>query len=136
MDIVITGTSFTGATAVSFGSDITVSTFTVDSDTQITASITIAGNAALGSHDVSVTTPYGTGTLTDGFTVLPGGGNFHPTIAGHPDFRLFDGMAPSTCMEEVLGPPALWRGGQFKQPVSSLAPRMADLRIRTVVREE
>ncbi len=136
MDIVITGTSFTGATAVSFGSGITVSTFTVDSDTQITASITIAGNAALGSHDITVTTPYGSGTLTDGFTVLPGGGNIHPTI-GLPDHRLFPGLvAEPTCMEEVLGPPAIWAGGQFK-PFEAPGPkRMADLRIRTVVREE
>ena len=75
LDVIITGTNFTGATVVSFGAGITVNSFTVDSDTQITADITIACDAALGDRDVSVTTPGvtippGTGTLPDGFTVL------------------------------------------------------------------
>ncbi|MFC1893531.1 right-handed parallel beta-helix repeat-containing protein, partial [Chloroflexota bacterium] len=72
-DVAITGTNFTGATTVSFGSGITVNSFTVDSDTQITANITIAGiltgNTTLGTRDVSVTTDGGTGTQTAGFTV-------------------------------------------------------------------
>ena len=76
-NVVITGSYFTGATAVSFGlAGITVNSFTVNSGTQITANITISGSATLGSRNVSVTTPYGTATLTNGFTVnapsLPG----------------------------------------------------------------
>ncbi|MCJ7654623.1 MAG: hypothetical protein MUO97_04865, partial [Dehalococcoidia bacterium] len=71
LSTIITGTNFTGATAVSFGAGITVNSFTFDSDTQITASITIAGDAAIGARNVSVTTPSGTGTLTGGFTVNP-----------------------------------------------------------------
>jgi len=76
-NVVITGSHFTGATAVSFGlAGITVNSFTVNSGTQITANITISGSATLGSRNVSVTTPYGTATLTNGFTVntpsLPG----------------------------------------------------------------
>ncbi len=67
--IVITGTDFTGATAVSFGAGITVDSFGVDSPTQITASITIDAAAGTGVRDVSVTTPGGTGTKTSGFTV-------------------------------------------------------------------
>lgn len=69
MTVIITGTHFTGATAVSFGADIVVISFTVDSDTQITAIIRIPLTAALGARDVSVTTPWGTGTLVGGFTV-------------------------------------------------------------------
>jgi hypothetical protein len=65
----IKGTSFTGATAVSFGAGITVNSFTVDSTMQIRASVTVAGNAFVGVRNISVTTPNGTGTLTDGFTV-------------------------------------------------------------------
>lgn len=68
--IVITGTDFTGATAVSFGAGITVTGYVVDLATQITASITIDAAAGAGVRDVSVTTPEGTATLTDGFTVV------------------------------------------------------------------
>jgi hypothetical protein len=70
LDVTITGANFDGATSVSFGAGITVNSFTVDSNTQITASISIAAGAALGTRDVSVTTPLGTGTLTGGFTVI------------------------------------------------------------------
>jgi hypothetical protein len=69
LNTTITGINFTGATVVSFGAGITVNSFKVDSATQITASITIARNAAIGARNVSVTTPFGTGTLTGGFTV-------------------------------------------------------------------
>lgn len=63
--VVITGTNFTGATAVSFGGTVATS-FTVDSDTQITA-IVGAGT----SGNVSVTSPVGTGIRT-GFTYISG----------------------------------------------------------------
>jgi len=70
LPVIIMGTNLNGATAVDFGAGITVISFTVNSDTQITANICIAGDAAAGPHDVSVTTPGGTATLTgDGFTV-------------------------------------------------------------------
>lgn len=68
--IVIGGTGFTTATSVSFGADITVDDFDIDSDLQITAYITIAPTAALGVRDISVTNGGGTGTFDDGFTVL------------------------------------------------------------------
>lgn len=59
--VVINGTNFTGATAVSFGG-ISATSFTVNSTTKITAKV---GAGASGS--VSVTTPGGTATL-GGFT--------------------------------------------------------------------
>jgi IPT/TIG domain len=62
--VVITGTDFTGATAVTFGG-VAAASFTVDSSTQITA-VTPALTA--GAKDVSVTTPYGTDTLVGAFT--------------------------------------------------------------------
>jgi hypothetical protein len=70
LPVVITGTNFTGVTAVNFGTGIT-SNFTVNSTTQITANITVAPGADAGARDISVTTPGGTATLADGFTVIP-----------------------------------------------------------------
>jgi hypothetical protein len=69
LTITITGLGFTGSTSVNFGTGITVNGFTVDSDTQITANICIAVDAALGARDVSVTTPRGTVMGTALFTV-------------------------------------------------------------------
>jgi hypothetical protein len=69
LDVAITGTNLTDASAVNFGSGITVSSFTADSDTRITASIAVAAGATVGSRDVSVTGPGGTGTKTGGFAV-------------------------------------------------------------------
>jgi PKD repeat protein len=69
LSVIITGTNFgsvpaTGA--VRFGAGIMVNSYTVDSDTQITASITISGAASAGARDVLVTTA----TKTGGFTVI------------------------------------------------------------------
>ena len=73
----ITGTNFTGATAVSFGGTA-ATTFTVVSATSINATV-----AAGASGVVSVTTASGTGTLA-GFTYLPPPTitSFSPTSAG------------------------------------------------------
>jgi len=54
--VVITGTDFTGATAVQFGT-VNATSFTVNSATQITA---VAPASAAGTVDVRVTTPAGT----------------------------------------------------------------------------
>ena len=70
MNVIITGTWFTGAIAVDFGVGIIIHSFTVDSNTQITVNITIESWAPIGPHTVCVTTPFGTDCLTDAFTVL------------------------------------------------------------------
>jgi hypothetical protein len=69
LSVAITGTNFLGVTTVSFGSGITVNSFTVDSGTQITAIIAVNGSAAVGTRNVSVTNAAGTATLTSGLTV-------------------------------------------------------------------
>ncbi len=62
--VTISGLNFTGATAISFGGTAATS-FTVNSDTQITATV---GSGATGN--VSVTAPLGTGSLS-GFEWSP-----------------------------------------------------------------
>ncbi|MDQ2701875.1 MAG: IPT/TIG domain-containing protein [Pseudomonadota bacterium] len=64
--VVITGTNLTGATAVSFGGTAAIS-YTVDSDTQITA---ITPAHAAGAADVAATTPGGTATAAGAFTFV------------------------------------------------------------------
>jgi hypothetical protein len=74
LTITILGSNFDGATGVSFGSGITVEDFDVNSSNAITAKIAIGEGAEVGARDVSVTTGWGTGTETDGFGVVKGGG--------------------------------------------------------------
>jgi hypothetical protein len=73
--VVITGTGFTGATTVKFGTTAATS-FTVTNATSITA-VSPAGSA--GTVDITVTTPYGTSaTVTaDQYTYVTG-----PTVTG------------------------------------------------------
>jgi hypothetical protein len=74
--VTITGTGFTGATAVKFGG-VAATSFTVVNATTITA---VVGTGASGS--VSVTTGFGTGSLP-GFTyIVPVINSFAPTSAG------------------------------------------------------
>lgn len=69
-NVIITGTNFTGATAVSFNG--TAAAFTVNSSTQITA--TLPAGATTGP--ISVTTPSGTANSAASFTV-----NASPVVA-------------------------------------------------------
>jgi hypothetical protein len=57
---VLTGTNFTGATAVAVSGAGATATFVVDSATQITATVQIAADAAAGARNVTVTAPSGT----------------------------------------------------------------------------
>jgi cyclophilin family peptidyl-prolyl cis-trans isomerase/Leucine-rich repeat (LRR) protein len=80
--VTITGTNLTGATGVSFGSGIKVNSFTVNSPTQITASVTVDATANLGPRDVQV------GSLNR-IAVLE-------TSLGTIKFELYEDKAPIT----------------------------------------
>lgn len=72
--VAITGTYFTGATSVSFGAGVTVNSFVVNSDTQITANISVAPTATAGTRNVCVSASFGTAgcgtfTVTQGPTI-------------------------------------------------------------------
>jgi len=90
-DIILTGTNFIdGASRVSFGLDITVKSFKVNSSTQITAEITIPISVAADSrHNVSVINDSpggGTTAIEQSFTVLnprPTLLSVAPTIGAH-----------------------------------------------------
>ena len=69
LNVTITGANLTDASAVQFGAGISVNSFTVIAADQITADITISSSAATGVRDVSVTTPGGSYTLPNAFTV-------------------------------------------------------------------
>jgi hypothetical protein len=72
VSVTITGAEFAaGATVSLSGTGITVSNVTVESTTELTATLTIASGAALGDRDVTVTnSDGGSGTRTGGFTVV------------------------------------------------------------------
>jgi hypothetical protein len=74
---VITGTNFTGTTAVKFNAT-NATTFTVNSATQITA--TVATGTTTGK--ITVTNPVGTGTSASNFTVTTGSATLDLTIDG------------------------------------------------------
>jgi hypothetical protein len=61
-----------GFSTVSFGSVITVNVVTVNNTGQLTANITVAPNAAVGSRDITVNTNSQNLTLSGGFAVTAG----------------------------------------------------------------
>ncbi len=64
LEVFIRGNDFTGVTAVSFGSLITVDSYTFVDDENISANITIDAAATTGTRDVIVSTAAGPGTGT------------------------------------------------------------------------
>lgn len=92
--VTITGTGFTGATGVTVAG-VAATSFTVDSDTQITA-ITPAG-ASAGDVDVAVTTGGGTTALASGFRYEV------PTPVAAPD----PGSTPDATTPAVTPPVAV-----------------------------
>jgi hypothetical protein len=106
--VTLTGYSFTGATTISFGNGITVNNFSVDSDTQTTVNISIANNAAPGTRNVSATTPEGTGTKNNGFTV------------NQPPSQNQSSESPALPEQLITTPPRILVTNVNSQPRSSL----------------
>ena len=71
IEATITGTGFTTVISLSFGDGIQLNDFTVQSDTEILASITVLDDASPGVRGVSVTNPGGEHILPGGFEVPP-----------------------------------------------------------------
>jgi hypothetical protein len=72
--VTVTGTNFQSGATLSVGAGVTVTNVTVPAATQLQATLSIAGGAAVGPRDVTVTNPGGGGaTLAGGFTVTAPG---------------------------------------------------------------
>ncbi len=81
LTVTINGNNFTTGSSVSFGADISVTTVSFLSSSQLRASISISPTATPGPRNVTVTTNNGAvGTLPNAFTVSPS----PPTITPRP----------------------------------------------------
>lgn len=70
LDVVITGSNLLGVTGVSFGIETTVTSITLDSDTQITVRVRISDTSPIVTRNVNVINPAGTAVKVNAFTVL------------------------------------------------------------------
>ena len=71
--VILTGSNFSSGATCNFGAGITVNSCTFNSSTQLTANVTIAANATVGTRNVTVTNPDGqSATLNNGFSVVAG----------------------------------------------------------------
>jgi len=69
MDVTISGTNLTGANELRFGTGVIVNRSTILSSNQIVANVSISAIAETGARDISVTTPGGSFSMPNSFTV-------------------------------------------------------------------
>jgi hypothetical protein len=82
LSVVLAGSNFLTSPVCNFGAGITVNSCTYNSATQITASISIAVNAVVGTNTITVTDTDGqVATLTNGFTITVNSNPFTPILA-------------------------------------------------------
>jgi hypothetical protein len=72
LDVILSGSGLNRTVSLDFGPDIVINNFAVDSDTQVTANLTIETDATLGSRNVLVTTTNGP-EITDQTQLSDGG---------------------------------------------------------------
>ena len=89
LPVVLTGSNFLPGPVCSFGSGITVNSCIYNSATQITANISIAANATVGTNTLSITDTDGQiATLPGGFSIALNTNPFSPVLvnAGGPSY--------------------------------------------------
>ena len=65
----ISGANLSGATAVNLGADVTVETFSSVSDSQVSVTFSVSGNASAGARTITVTCAKGTATSASVFSI-------------------------------------------------------------------
>jgi hypothetical protein len=112
--VIITGTNFTGATAVMFGA-VAATTFTVNSATQITAT----SPAGTGTANVTVTTPDGTSAGSPFTYAVPAYFGIFGLMGPPPDpnFMALGGTPDAALIQVISTSP---HGGQVAAPASGL----------------
>ncbi len=109
--IVIIGSGFTGATAVSIGG-ISVASFTINSDNQITVVAGSGSPSTGGTQQLLITTPAGIASL-GGFSIgatAQSGGIIPPSSTPAPQTAVVGGITPSTI---GFGTPIMLSGSGF-----------------------
>src|SRR5439155_10522794 len=101
--VTITGTGFTGATSVKFGSTDAAS-FTNDVNTPDQVITAVSPAELAGTVDITVTTPFGTSatSASDEFTFV--GTAAHVSVTLSPDTITADGVATSTATATATEP--------------------------------
>jgi hypothetical protein len=96
LSVVLTGSNFLTSPVCSFGAGITVNSCTYNSGTQITANISVALNAVVGTNTIMVTDTDGqVATLANGFTITANTNPFAPVLVngGGPAYTDTQGQA-------------------------------------------
>ena len=89
LSVTISGSNFLAGPVCSFGAGVTVNSCTYSSTTQITANVSIAANATVGSNTVTVTDTDGqVASLAGGFEITANANPFAPILvnAGGPAY--------------------------------------------------
>src|SRR4029453_3818305 len=115
----IDGTTFTGASAVKFGS-VAATTFSVDTDSKITATVPLTAT----TNKISVTTPAGTSTSVASYTVI-----LPPTISGFSPASGVAGTVVTMSGSNLAGP----TGGRFTGVAASTVTPVSATQLKATV---
>ena len=114
--VTLVGTNFLPGPACSFGAGVTVNSCTYNSSTQLTANISIAANATVGTTNITVTNTDGQiAVLGNGFTI-----NFNPTQ--FTPIRVHAGGGGYTdVLNQAWSPDNSFAGGNTANTTSNIA---------------